>query len=64
LTTFQAILTLDKFPHTVGTYLQYSDINSEQSGHVETVVLLSKLNAKEHITVDLDRGELDATATG
>jgi len=46
LTTFQAILTLDKFPHTVGTYLQYSDINSEQSGHVETVVLMSRVDGK------------------
>jgi len=45
LTTFQAILTLDKFPHTVGTYLQYSDINSEQSCHVECVTLMSR--AKE-----------------
>ena len=32
------------------------------STHVETVVLLSKLNAKEHITVDLDMSELDVTA--
>ena len=30
--------------------------------HVETVVLLSKLNAREHITVDLDMSELDVTA--
>ena len=31
-------------------------------GHVETVVLLSKLNAKQHIEVDIDLDELDATA--
>ena len=34
----------------------------ERSFHVETVVLLSKLNAREHITVDLDMSELDVTA--
>jgi 23S rRNA (uracil1939-C5)-methyltransferase len=33
-----------------------------RSAHVETVVLLSKLNAREHITVDLDMSELDVTA--
>ena len=30
--------------------------------HVETVVLLSKLNAKQHIEVELNLGELDLTA--
>jgi hypothetical protein len=33
-----------------------SDINLEQSSHVETVVLLSKLNAKQHIEVELNLG--------
>ena len=32
------------------------------SGHVETVVLLSKLNAKQHIEVELNLDELDLTA--
>ena len=31
------------------------------SGHVETVVLLSKLNTKQHIEVELDLDELDLT---
>ena len=38
---------VDQFPHTV---------------HVETVVLLSKLNTKQHIEVDLNLDELDLTA--
>lgn len=33
-----------------------------QSGHVETVVLLSKLNTKQHIEVELNLDELDLTA--
>ena len=32
------------------------------SGHVETVVLLSKLNTKQHIEVELNLDELDLTA--
>lgn len=32
------------------------------TGHVETVVLLSKLNAKQHIEVELNLDELDLTA--
>ncbi|MDO4542966.1 MAG: 23S rRNA (uracil(1939)-C(5))-methyltransferase RlmD [Clostridia bacterium] len=38
---------LDMFPHT---------------SHVETIVLLSKLNAKQHIAVDINMDELDLTA--
>lgn len=37
---------VDQFPHTV---------------HVETVCLLSKLNAKQHIEINLDMDELDLT---
>ena len=33
-----------------------------RTGHVETVVLLSKLNAKQHIEVELNLDELDLTA--
>ena len=33
-----------------------------ESEHVETVVLLSKLNAKQHIEVELNLDELDLTA--
>jgi len=43
LTTFQAILPLDKFPHTAGTYVRHPDINPEQSCHVETVVLMARV---------------------
>ncbi len=32
-----------------------------QTGHVETVCLLSKLNAKQHIEINLDMDELDLT---
>ena len=31
------------------------------TGHVETVCLLSKLNAKQHIEINLDMDELDLT---
>ena len=45
----------------------YEDDNSENNSlpkeaHVETVVLLSKLNAKQHIEVELNLDELDLTA--
>ncbi len=33
-----------------------------RTGHVETVCLLSKLNVKHHIEIDLDMDELDLTA--
>jgi 23S rRNA (uracil1939-C5)-methyltransferase len=32
-----------------------------RTGHVETVCLLSKLNAKQHIEINLDMDELDLT---
>ncbi len=38
-----------------------SDINVVSSTHVETVVLLSKLNTKQHIEVELNLDELDLT---
>ena len=38
------------------------DIQPIVSSHVETVVLLSKLNAKQHIVVELNLDELDLTA--
>ena len=37
----------DMFPHT-------GDIHAVVSGHVETVVLLSKLKSDKHIDVELD----------
>lgn len=45
--TIEKVKVVDMFPHTV---------------HVETVVLLSKLNAKQHIEVELNLDELDLTA--
>ena len=40
-----------------------SDINLEQSSHVETVCLLSKLyEVKNHISVKVDMNEMDLTA--
>ena len=39
-----------------------NDIHSVLSSHVETVVLLSKLNTKQHIEVELNLDELDLTA--
>ena len=40
-----------------------SDINLEQSSHVETVCLLSKLSeVKNHISVKVDMNEMDLTA--
>jgi 23S rRNA (uracil1939-C5)-methyltransferase len=33
-----------------------------RTGHVESVCLLSKLNARKHIEIDLDMDELDLTA--
>ena len=37
------------------------DINQSRSCHVETVCLLSKLNTKQHIEINLDMDELDLT---
>ena len=39
-----------------------NDVLSILSCHVETVVLLSKLNTKQHIEVELNLDELDLTA--
>lgn len=49
---------VDMFPTTDGL----KNINPILSSHVETVVLLSKLNAKQHIEVELNLDELDLTA--
>lgn len=39
-----------------------TDIQMDVSSHVETVVLLSKLNTKQHIEVELNLDELDLTS--
>lgn len=41
---------------------QKSDINLEQSSHVETVVLLSQQKADDYIEVELELDELDLTS--
>ena len=40
-----------------------SDINLEQSSHVETVVLLSQQKPDEHVRIKIDLDELDETST-
>ena len=40
---------------------RYCDINQHVSSHVETVCLLSKLNTKQHIEINLDMDELYLT---
>ena len=51
-------IPVDMFGRTVTA----TDIQMDVSSHVETVVLLSKLNAKQHIVVELNLDELDLTA--
>ena len=46
-------ISLDRFPKT--------DINQDVSCHTEMVCLLSKLNTKQHIEINLDMDELDLT---
>ena len=66
--TFWIVKTVDMFPRTNKNWLEnwrnlkYADINQDVSGHVETVVLLSQQKADDHIEVDLDLDELDATS--
>ena len=50
-------IRLDMFPRTNGT----ADIKMDVSSHVETVCLLSKLQTKQHIEIDLNMDELDLT---
>ena len=56
--------TVDMFPCTVGVDLFPCcvDIHGIVSAHVETVVLLSKLQSKEHIEIEVKMDELDLTA--
>ena len=49
---------VDMFPQTD----ELSDIKMNVSSHVETVCLLSKLNTKQHIEVEVKMDELDLTA--
>lgn len=63
---------VDMFPQTAQTRKRLwicshkqknsKDIQPIVSSHVETVVLLSKLNTKQHIEVELNLDELDLTA--
>lgn len=38
------------------------DINLDLSSHVETIVLLSKLDSKNHISVELSMDDMDLTS--
>ncbi len=49
---------MDLFPRTSAA----ADIKMNVSSHVETVCLLSKLHADQHIEVELKMDELDLTA--
>ncbi len=51
------ILGVDLFPRNRQSF----DIHLEQSSHVETVCLLSKLHAEHHIEVDLNLDGMDLT---
>ena len=63
---------VDMFPQTAQTRKRLwicshkqknsKDIQPIVSSHVETVVLLSKLNTKQHIEVELNLDELDLTS--
>ena len=47
----------------VRKHIQAQDINSNQTFHVETVCLLSKLHEeKHHVNVTVDMDEMDLTA--
>ena len=59
----EATLPHRHVPANGQTKPQTRDINQSRSCHVETVVLLSKLNAKQHIEINLDMDELDLTDT-
>ena len=59
----EATLPHRHVPTNGRTKPQPRDINQSRSCHVETVVLLSKLNTKQHIDVELNLDELDLTDT-
>ena len=55
---------VDMFPHTDGILDMFphtGDIHTAVSGHVECIVLLSKLKSDKHIDVELEMDELDIT---
>ena len=51
-------------PSKLPSYCVTNDVLPILSCHVETVVLLSKLNTKQHIEAGLNLDELDLTAAG
>ena len=55
---YVSVKSVDMFGRTA----KAADIQMDVSSHVETVVLLSKLNTKQHIEVELNLDELDLTA--
>lgn len=54
---YRYTVVVDQFPITD----KVVDVLGVQSSHVETVCLLSKLNEKQHIEINLDMDELDLT---
>ena len=46
---------MDMFPHT-------GDIHNGVSGHVESIVLLSKIHTKQNIEVELGMSDMDLMA--
>ena len=49
-------------PSDFDQFSRSSDIHNGVSGHVETVVLLSKLDVDKHIDVEIKLDELDLTS--
>ena len=64
----QIVKTVDMFPRTNGNCLEdwrnlkYGDINRGQQSHVETVALLSKIDADKHLNVEIQLDELNLTS--
>ena len=55
---YVSVKSVDMFGRTA----KAADIQMDVSSHCETVALLSKLNTKQHIEVELNLDELDLTA--
>ena len=54
-------LNFSFFPSLESSIFRAFLLSCRKTNHVETVVLLSKLNAKQHIEIDLSMDELDLT---
>lgn len=58
---FRGKTAVDKFPRTNESICCRLDINLVKPSHVEGIVLLSKLHAKQIIEVELEMKEMDLT---